>query len=320
MSNIIGIDISKADFVIAILTDNNKPVIKKFSNNKQGFDQLIKYFKSLKIDQAKICMEATGKYGEELANFLYQLGYQVSVINPACIKAFANTNLSRNKTDSADAVLIANYANKCDPRLFVPKRPILKEIQEVHRCIEDLKSQLTQVTNRLENIDLLPHEVSFTWENMAFAIKTRIQELQTYVVKLISSDEAIKQDYENLQTIPGIASISAIAIIAEVPVNNLPNARALAAYAGLNPKHRISGSSVRGKTRISKIGSGNLRKILYFPAIVSSSVNKNFLAFKTKMKNKGKHNMVIIIALMRKLIHIIFAILKNKSSFSYDLI
>lgn len=318
MNNIIGIDISKTDFVIAILTDK-KPIIKKFSNNKQGHDQLIKYFKNLKIDQAKICMEATGKYGEGLANHLYQLGYQVSVINPACIKAFADTNLSRNKTDSVDALLIADYASKFDPKLFVPKRPILKEIQEVHRCIEDLKNQLTQVTNRLENINLLPYEVSSTWQNMAYTIKTRIQELQNYVVKLISSDEAIKQDYENLQTIPGIASVSAIAIIAEVPANTLPNARALAAYAGLNPKHRISGSSVRGKTVISKIGSGNLRKILYFPAVVSSSVNKNFFAFKAKMKNKGKHNMVIIVALMRKLIHIIFAILKNKSSFSYDL-
>jgi len=80
-----------------------------------------------------------------------------------------------------------------------------------------------------------------------------------------------------------------------------------------------SGSSVKGKSRISKIGSGNLRKILYFPAIVSSSVNRNFQEFKQRMRAKGKHNMVIIVALMRKLLHIIFAILKNKSIFSYEL-
>jgi len=81
----------------------------------------------------------------------------------------------------------------------------------------------------------------------------------------------------------------------------------------------LSGSSVKGKSRISKIGSGNLRKILYFPAIVSSSVNRNFQEFKQRMRAKGKHNMVIIVALMRKLLHIIFAILKNKSIFSYEL-
>jgi transposase len=320
MDRIAGIDISKQDFVVAILTDK-KPIIKKFTNNKNGFNLLLKYFKKLKIDQAKICMEATGKYGENLANFLYKLAYQVSVVNPACIKAFAHTNLARNKTDATDALLIANYASKCNPRLFTPKKPILKEIQEIHRCIQDLKSQLTQVTNRLENIDLLPGAVSSTWQNMASSIKTKIEELQNYVVELILSDHDIKQDYENLQTIPGIASISAIAIIAEVPsVDILPNARTLAAYAGLNPKHRISGSSVRGKTRISKIGSGNLRKVLYFPAVVSSSANHNFQKLKQKMKSKGKHNMVIIVALMRKLLHIIFAILKNKSTFSYDLV
>lgn len=320
MDRIIGIDISKQDFVVAILT-HNKPLIKKFSNKEKEFHKFIKYLKILKIDHAKICMEATGKYGEKLANFLYRLGYKISVVNPSCIKAFANTNLSRNKTDSADALLIANYASKCDPKLFVPKKPLLKKIQEIHRCIQDLKAQLTQTTNRLENADLLPKAVSSTWQDMASSIKAKIEELQSYVIEIIKSDKDIKQDYENLQTIPGIASISAIAIIAEVPtIDALPNARALAAYAGLNPKHKVSGSSVKGKTRISKIGCANLRKILYFPAIVSSSVNYNFQKFKQKMKNKGKHNMIIIIALMRKMLHIIFAILKNKSTFSYELV
>lgn len=319
MDRIIGIDISKQDFVVAILT-NNKPIIKKFVNNESGFHKLVKYLKMLKIDNAKICMEATGKYGEKLANFFYDLGYKVSVVNPACIKAFAKTNLSRNKTDSADALLIANYANKCDPKLFIPKKPILKEIQEIHRCIQDLKSQLNQVTNRLENVDLLTQVVSSTWQDLASSIRLKIEALQNHLVKLALSDENIKKDYKNLQTIPGIASISAIAIIAEVPdIDILPNARALAAYAGLNPKHTLSGSSVKGKSRISKIGSGNLRKILYFPAIVSSSVNRNFQEFKQRMRAKGKHNMVIIVALMRKLLHIIFAILKNKSIFSYEL-
>lgn len=317
MDRIIGIDISKQDFVIAILT-HNKPLIKKFANKEEGFHKFINYLKILKINQAKICMEATGKYGEALANFLYELRYKISVANPSCIKAFANTNLSRNKTDSADALLIANYASKCDPKLFVPKKPLLKEIQEIHRCIQDLKSQLTQTTNRFENA-VLSKVVSSTWQEMASSIKAKIEELQTYVIEIIKSDKDIKQDYENLQTIPGIASTSAIAIIAEVPtIDTLANARALAAYAGLNPKHQVSGSSVKGKTRISKIGSANLRKILYFPAIVSSSVNNNFQQFKQKMKNKGKHNMVIIIALMRKMLHIIFAILKNKSTFSYE--
>ena len=289
MDRIIGIDISKQDFVIAILTDS-KPLIKSFTNDKHGFSKLTQCFKTLKIQSAKICMEATGKHGDKLASFLYHLGYKVSVVNPACIKAFARTNLSRNKTDSVDALLIAHYASNCDPRLFAPKNPIIKEVQETYRCIQDLKSQLNQMTNRLENIETLPKIVSSTWQDLTASIKVKIEKLQNHAIQLVSSNKDIKKDDENLQTIPGIASISAIAIISEAPdVKTLPNARALAAYAGLNPKHTISGSSVRGKSKISKIGSRSLRKILYFPVIVSSSVNNNFLEFKHKMKGKGKH-------------------------------
>jgi transposase len=131
------------------------------------------------------------------------------------------------------------------------------------------------------------------------------------LVKLALSDENIKKDYENLHTIPGIASISAIAIIAEVPdIDILPMPELLLHMQDLIPNIHW----YKGKSRISKIGSGNLRKILYFLAIISSSVNRNFQEFKQRMKGKRKHNMVIIVALMRKLLHIILK--KNRHTIS----
>jgi transposase len=109
MKAIIGIDISKKDFAVALIIDQ-KPKKNKFSNAQSGFEALKKWLECQDITHAKACMEATGSYGERLADFLYYNDYEVSVLNPACIKAFAQSKLSRHKTDEIDAVLIAEYA------------------------------------------------------------------------------------------------------------------------------------------------------------------------------------------------------------------
>ncbi|WP_342272230.1 transposase [Candidatus Tisiphia endosymbiont of Parasteatoda lunata] len=124
-----------------------------------------------------------------------------------------------------------------------------------------------------------------------------------------------------MQTIPGIGKTTAVAILAEAPdLESFSNARQLAAYAGLTPKHKTSGTSVRGKTSISKIGSSNLRKALYFPAIVAKKHNPLFKEFTQKLSSKGKPAKVIIVAIMRKLLHIIFGVVKNKTSFNPNLV
>ena len=121
----------------------------------------------------------------------------------------------------------------------------------------------------------------------------------------------------HLQTIPGIGRITAIAMLAEVPdFSSFNDARQLAAYAGLTPKQRTSGSSLRGKARLSKIGSANLRKALYFPAISAKTHNSLLKVFADKLKSKGKSTMVIIGAIMRKLLHIIFGVIKHQTPFN----
>jgi transposase len=137
---------------------------------------------------------------------------------------------------------------------------------------------------------------------------------------LLSQQDTLRKDYELLQTITGIGKNTAVAIIAESPdLSSLENARQLAAYAGLTPRHRTSGTSLKGKSRLSKIGSSTLRKALYFPAIVAKNHNPVLKAFAQKLAKKGKHTMVIIGAIMRKLLHIIFGVLKHKLPFNPSL-
>ena len=314
--SILGIDVSKKELMLALLLDDNSIHKKKFSNDQQGFKEILKWLKSRKIEQVKACMEATGDYGTKLADFLYDKGHEVNIINPACIKAFGNSKLVRTKTDEIDAVIIAEYGKKSNLVPYKPKSPELKELKYLYRCLNDLKKQNVEVINHLENKDSLPKSVCNLWKRLSKNLQKEIKIVETGIEELLAKHSDIKQQYEKLQTIPGIAKTTAIAILAESPdLSQFANARQYAAYAGLVPKHRSSGSSVRGKARLSKLGSSKLRKAVYFPAIVAKNHNPIMQAFSAKLKRKGKHTMVIIGAIMRKLLHIIFGVLKHNKSF-----
>jgi transposase len=256
-----------------------------------------------------------------VADYLYERRHDVHVINPACIKAYARSKLSRHKTDDVDALLIAEYASKNDLRLYKPQEPALKELRCLYRCSQNLKEQKTQVSNYLENKDCLPKSAQKVYLRLLTHIEKQIKEVDPSIDQLLKSQASLNEDYQNLQTIPGIGKTTAIAILAEIPdFSVLENARQLAAYAGLTPCHRTSGTSVKGKSRLSKMGSSALRKALYFPAIVAKNHNPILQSFAQKLKKNGKHTMVIIAAIMRKLLHICFGILKHKVAFNAEVL
>lgn len=131
----------------------------------------------------------------------------------------------------------------------------------------------------------------------------------------------LKHQADKMQTIPGIGKTTAIAILAESPdLESFSSARQIAAYIGLTPKHKTSGTFIRGKTSIAKIGSSNLRKALYFPAIVAKTHKSLFKGFIQKLSSKGKPTKVIIVAVMLKLLHIVFGVIKNNTQFNPNLL
>jgi transposase len=314
--SIIGIDISKAELAVALIKD--KKVIKcKCSNDNSGFKKLQSWLKKNNAGKVKACMEATGSYGFKIADFLYAKNHEVYVVNPLSIHAFAKSMLSRNKTDEADAVIIAEYISKMPAKVYKPCDDSNHELRYLYRCLDDLKSQYIQVNNHLEDKAILPKAVIKTWNKLAENIELQIKNIEASIDNVIKNNVTLKQNYENLQTIPGISKTTAIAVLAETPdISEFANARQFAAYAGVTPKQRQSGSSVKGKSRLSKLGSSKLRKAIFFPAIVAKNHNPIIKEFCLNLKKKSKHNMVIVGAAMRKLMHIIFAILKNKTIFN----
>jgi len=150
-------------------------------------------------------------------------------------------------------------------------------------------------------------------------ITQKIETIKNSVCELLNQHKELLENFQLLLTIPGIGEESAIAILAEVPdIKAFRDARQLAAYAGVIPRNMTSGSSVYAKPRLSKAGSQILRKALYFPAIVAKNHNPIIMSFCQRLKERGKHNMSIVGAAMRKLLHTIFGILRSKSAFNPD--
>jgi transposase len=309
---IIGIDIAKKKFDIAMLKEN-KFYSKVFENKEEGYIKLVEWLKQEEV--AQIAMEATSSYWEALAEYLYKCGYKVSVVNPSAISAYSASKLSRNKTDKQDAKMIASYCLSHNPELWKPTPEAVKKLQALVRRLESLQHMQQEEKNRLASGINQAEVVKSLSQSIEF-FQAQIDELKKLIQEHINNNPELKQQKELLVSIPGIADTTAANILAElVNIDNYSSARQVAAYAGLTPRHRTSGSSVRGKPMLSKIGNSRLRKILYFPAVVAKTYNPILSTFALKLAQSGKHTMVVIGALMRKLLHIIFGVLKSGRPF-----
>jgi len=317
MNNIIlGIDISKTSFDIALLF-NNKIKTKKFNNNVKGFSELKQWLQNKGIDAAYACMEATGSYGLKLAEYLYDNNFKVSIVNPARIKGFAMSKLSRVKTDKSDSELIANFCQAMKPDLWQPVPKYIQELQQWVRRLDCLIANKNQESNRLEGAN---DTVTISIYNHVEFLNKQIKEVEELISNYIKNHEDLNDKSKLLNSIPGIGAKTIAVVLAFLAnIEDFDSAKQVVAFVGLNPKQRQSGSSVHGMTRISKTGDANLRKAFYMPAIVSLRFNPIIKDFSERLSNAGKSKMVIVIASMRKLLHIIYGVLKNKTLFNVNI-
>ena len=305
----LGIDVSKDKIDICLLY-KGKSHYKIYTNDKEGYEKLAKYLAN-KVVSPHVCMEATGKYHLGVSIYLHNKGYKVSIINPFKISSFMKTKLTRNKTDSYDANIIAEYCRIYSPREWHPDNKEKVELKNLYRVQYYYKKKLVRQNNQLESFTGSDELLQIKKDTITH-IESQIKKREEFIKKFISRNEQIKKQHDLLVTIPGIATTTAIALLAELPeLSNFKTARELAAHIGVTPQHNISGKSTNKKSSISKIGNGVLRKILYFPSVTATVFNKNLSNFTQKLKNKGKAKMVAIIAVMRKMVHIIYGVLKS---------
>ncbi len=311
---VLGIDVAKETLDIA-LSDGIHMNHNQFLNTEKGHEQLELWLRKQTDSVVHVCLEATGQYGDGVAEYLFAQGFPVSVVNPARIKHYANSKLRRNKTDKADAQLIAEYCIREKPAVWTPPPTSFKDLQALVRHLDDLQGAFRQESNRLQSGVHTPFVVNSLVSTCNF-LDEQIKQTKKAIQEHIDQHEDLKNMQNLIVTIPGIGKLTAAKLLGEIRnIFDFQSARQLAAYAGLTPRNFLSGTSVHKKSRLSKTGNSNLRKALYMPAVVSRRCNPIVHSFCDRLVQSGLQPMEVIGAAMRKLLHLVFGVLKSGRPF-----
>lgn len=316
----VGIDISKLSFDAAILQDSAYQH-RQFDNNAVGFALCLRWVKSFKSSPL-FCLEATGIYGLALAKYLCHHQQKIIIANPIKTHAFAKMEMSRNKTDKADAQSIARYARHLesqglpDKALYTPKDPDFERIQFLVTRLDQLNKMRTQENNRID-VSLDKAAVKSVKEMCKF-IDKQLACVQAKIADIVKRNPQLNEQVALLTSISGLGDKTAWAILAYVgDVSLFSNAKQISSYAGLNPSIEQSGSSVN-RSRLSKMGCSRLRKALYMPALVAVRYNPIMVELYDRLQAKGKPKKVALVAVMRKLLVLAYGVLKSGKPFDLN--
>ena len=305
-----GIDISHLVFDV---TDSDGNYY-QFKNNPSGFK---KFVKLMEIDSHCV-MEATGYYHYQLAYYLLESGVKVSVENPLAVKRFIQMKLSKIKTDKSDSRLICEYAKQVDMKLWQGNSKHQTECLQMTRLLSVYTKQSTMLKNKLHGEAVLGNPSKAVVSSLKRSLKQLQKEIKSLEDTLLILVKQTHQDLlTRLKSIPGIGPKTAIMLVVLTDgFERFTSGSELCSYAGLNPVIRKSGSSVNGRSRISKIGNQKLRNLLFMCSFNACKYNKACRELYERIVAKGKSKKLALIAVCNKLLKQAFAI--AKSGLTYD--
>jgi len=315
MLPVLGIDIAKATCDVALQCADGKVRHKSVANTARGHAELLAWVARYVSGPVHACLEATGTYGEAVALALADAGHTVSIVNPLAIKAYAQSELRRAKTDRADSEVILHFCEAQRPPAWVAPTPETRTLQALARRIVAVDQMRQQELNRLEAYPA-QDAVRQSIVDVLAELTAELEHLKKVVQDHINRHPDLRARRDLLTTIPGIGDTTATALLAELfgPMPCLSVKQAVAA-AALAPGIHESGTSVRRRGALSSLGSRRLRKALYFPAIVAMTHNPVIAAMAKRLEARGKCKMVIVVAAMRRLVHLAFGVLKSNRPF-----
>ncbi len=315
-----GLDVSASEISVARSEDTQtKPVVVSFANNAAGHKALLAHLLQ-GAGHVRVCLEASGNYSLDLALALHaHPQVEVSLVNPRRARRFAESLGERSKTDPVDARVLCEYAVRMPWVAWCPPSALTLGLRAITRAIESLSAMRTQEINRehaLKATQALPALVVREMRRHRFYLERRITQLRREARRLIAKDPELERRFRLMITVPGIAETSALQILGELAV--LPpnlDARQWVAFSGLDPSQFTSGSSVEKRPRISRGGSRHLRRALYMPAVVALRREPHLRDFYQRLVNRGKAKMQAVVALMRKLLHALFAMFRSNQAY-----
>lgn len=312
---IVGIDVAKAKLDVALRQPGGKHKTKVVENSPQGCEQLRQWLAKQGVSCAHVCMEATGVYWELVAQDLADHGFAVSVANPAQIKDFGGSMGVRSKTDAIDAKVIAQFCAERNPPTWQPPSKSVRRLRALVGRRESLLDLRTQEKCRLEVA--LTEEVRHSIEQVIEHLNHQIEEIERQIHKDVDDDPMLRQQRELLMTIPGIGDSTAALFLSHYGGElRFAKTRQAVSYAGLDTAKHESGSSVRGRSRLSKKGHSDIRRAFYMPAVTAMSRTPWGTAFAQRLLAVGKPKKLVLGALMRKLVAIAYGVLKSGTPFN----
>jgi len=315
--HILGIDVAKAKLDLALRRPDGKWRSTVVQNTPEGFARLDAWLAAHGVGPVHACLEATGLYWQAAAEHLADAGHTVSVVNPAQVKAFGGAGLTRSKTDRVDARLIGAFCAAQRPPPWQAPPPSVRTLRALIARREALDAMRTQERNRLPVAD---EAVRDGIQAHLTHLEQAIQDIDAAIRQTIDDDPGLRRQGELLVSIPGLGDKTVAALLAYYggPLR-FESAKQAVAFAGLDPRQHQSGSSVRGKPRLSKVGHARLRKALYMPAMVATTRTAWGRALKQRLAVAGKPPMLILGAMMRKLLCVAYGVLKSGRPFDPSL-
>lgn len=311
----VGIDVSKAKLDVALLRDGGKFRDKVIGNDRKGFDALLAWAAKHAVTRAHVCLEATGAYWEELAEFLVDAGFEVSVVNPVLIRKYSESLGERSKTDKIDARVIARFCAERRPERWQAPSKMVRSLRALVRRRDALIELRTEELNRRDSAS--EPRVLQSISQVIAHLDDQVASIERQIRDHIDSDPTLKDQRKLLETVPGIGKVVSAMLLSYYGGDlRFANSKQAVAYAGLDPSRRESGTSVRSKPRISKKGHSDIRGTLYMPAVSAMSRSAWAMAVADRLAKAGKPPMLIIGAIMRKLLTIAFGVLKSGQPFN----
>lgn len=311
----IGVDISKSDFDVAI-ENNGHYRHYKLKNDLSGFKEILQILPA----ECQVVMEASGPYYLKLACYLHERGIEVSVINPLVIRRFCQMRLSRTKTDKKDAKMIAEYGKAEHPAEWKPDMNYVMELRQLQAASDLLNKNRTGLLRQQEAFRQLPvisKDAMKAIEQSIKSIEKQIAKLDAKMQQLITQYHG--KMYAQLQTIPGLGKkTSLLLIVLSGGFTKFTNARQLSSYIGLCPRIFESGSSVKGKSRITKMGMSRIRAMLYMCAWSAKKCNQTCKELYDRLVANGKSKRLALVAVANKLLKQAFAVATQNTTYQPD--
>jgi transposase len=323
-THILGIDIAKGKFDVNLrpLETVDRRLEATFSNNPKGFKALHQWLAKHGpplSGSVHACLESTSRYGDALAQFLHQAAYQVSLINPRRSRHYADSQLTRTVNDTIDARLLADFCASQRPtlRLWEPLSPDHRQLRDLTRARQALVDDRERFANMLETATGLARK---TFLKQVRQLDRQVKALDKAIQEFLHrAAPQLQKQVALADSVKGVGLITAATVIAELPpIDKIPQAAQAVALFGLDPVKKTSGSSINTPARLSRMGSRRGRKALYMPALVALRWNPVIQALGQRLEKKGRTGKYIVVAAMRKLLRLIYGVIKQGRPFDPD--